>query len=87
MEIVKRDGRIVPFDSNKIITAVLKAFNAVGGYNEEYAYTKAQNIADYIADLAQEREQPFTVEEIQDLVEKGLMSLKQKDVAKAYILY
>ena len=87
MNIIKRDGRVVPFDSNKIITAVLKAFNAVGGYNEEYAYTKAQNIADYIADLAQEREQPFTVEEIQDLVEKGLMSLKQKDVAKAYILY
>jgi len=87
MEIVKRDGRIVPFDSNKIIVAVLKAFNAVGGYDEEYAYTKAQNIADYITDLAQQREQPFTVEEIQDLVEKGLMSLKQKEVAKAYILY
>lgn len=87
MEIVKRDGRVVPFDSNKIIVAVLKAFKAVGGYDEEYAYTKAQNIADYITDLAQQREQPFTVEEIQDLVEKGLMSLKQKEVAKAYILY
>jgi len=87
MNIIKRDGRVVPFDNTKIIKAVMKAFDAVGEENKEYALTKATNIADYIADLAQEREEPFTVEEIQDLVEKGLMSLKQKDVAKAYILY
>ena len=87
MNIIKRDGRIVPFDNTKIITAVMKAFEAVGLTDKEYALTKATNIADYIADLAQDREEPFTVEEIQDLVEKGLMSLKHKDVAKAYILY
>jgi len=87
MEIIKRDGRVVPFDNTKIITAVMKAFEAVGETNQEYALTKATNIADYIADLAQNRTEPFTVEEIQDLVENGLMSLKRKDVAKAYILY
>ena len=87
MNIIKRDGRVVPFNNTKIITAVMKAFEAVGETDQDYALTKATNIADYIADLAQDREEPFTVEEIQDLVEKGLMSLKRKDVAKAYILY
>ena len=87
MNIIKRDGRVVPFDNTKIIKAVMKAFEAVGETDKEYANAKATNIADYIADLAQDREEPFTVEEIQDLVEKGLMSLKHKDVAKAYILY
>ena len=77
MDIIKRDGRIVPFDKEKIVSAILKAFGAVGAI-DEYAKTKAENIANYIAEK---------VEEIQDLVEQGLMSLKHKDVAKAYILY
>lgn len=77
MNIVKRDGRIVPFKKEKIENAVMKAFNAVGDINEEYAHTKAENIANHIEELAKLIEEPFTVEEIQDLVEKGLMSLKQ----------
>ena len=84
--IIKRDGRAVPFDKEKIITAILKAFGAVGGI-DDYANTKAENIASYIESKVEEREEPYSVEEIQDLVEQGLMSLKHKDVAKAYILY
>ena len=86
MDIIKRDGRIVQFDKEKIITAILKAFGAVGTI-DEYAKTKAENIASYIAEKVEERPEPYGVEEIQDLVEQGLMSLKHKDVAKAYILY
>ena len=86
MNIIKRDGRIVQFDKEKIITAILKAFGAVGTI-DEYAKAKAENIASYIEDKVNERPEPYGVEEIQDLVEQGLMSLKHKDVAKAYILY
>ena len=86
MDIIKRDGRIVPFDKEKIVSAILKAFGAVGAI-DEYAKTKAENIANYIAEKVEERPEPYGVEEIQDLVEQGLMSLKHKDVAKAYILY
>lgn len=84
MKVRKRDGRIVDFNSEKIIRAVLMSFKNTDGEITPYARTKAQNIAEYIASLG---EKVFDVEQIQDLVEKGLMSCKRKDVAKAYILY
>lgn len=84
--IIKRDGRLVPFNKEKIVAAILKAFEAVSEV-DEYAATKADNIASYIENKVEAREELYSVEEIQDLVEQGLMSLKQKDVAKAYILY
>lgn len=86
IKITKRDGRVVPFDKNKIVNAILKAFEAIGEV-DEYAITKAKNIADYIEKEAVEKSEMFSVEEIQDLVEQGLMNLKHKDAAKAYILY
>lgn len=85
MEIIKRDGRKVIFDKQKIVNAILKAFFAVDGGVSEYAEKKANNIADFIETKSEEKE--LTVEEIQDLVEHGLMSTIRKDVAKEYILY
>ena len=85
MKIVKRDGRLVEFDQDKIKNAILKAFVAVDGELTDYAITKAENIAAYI-ESSQENER-LTIEQIQDLVEKGLMSTRRKDVAKAYITY
>lgn len=88
MKIKKRDGRIVVFDQNKVIDAVLAAFKEVDGELTDYAYIKAGNIADYIKEIAIERKDNYlSVEEIQDLVENGLMSTKRKDVARAYITY
>lgn len=87
MKIYKRDGRLVPFDQNKIIDAVLSAFKDVDGKITSYAEIKAGNIADYILDYAEKQEHYLSVEDIQDLVEKGLQSTKRKDVAKKYILY
>ena len=87
MKIIKRDGREVNFNSHKIQMAILKSFQAVDGKVTEYAQAKAENISSYIENLATVRETPFTVEEIQDLVENGLMSTKRKDVARAYIKY
>lgn len=88
MQIKKRDGRIVAFDQNKIIDAVLAAFKEVDKELTDYAYVKAGNIADYIAEeVKKQPEECLDIEAIQDLVEKGLMSTKRKDVAKAFILY
>lgn len=88
MKVIKRDGRHIDFDKQKIINAVHKAFIAVDGALTPYAEEKAVNIAEYIekyfADLGREE---VGIEEIQDLVEKGLMSTRRKDTARAYITY
>ena len=85
--IIKRDGRKVKFDKFKIVDAVLAAFKSVDGNVTEYAEIKAGNIADYIQDYAEKSDHELTIEEIQDLVEKGLSSTKRTDVAKEYIIY
>lgn len=87
MEIRKRDGRLVSFNEDKIIQAILKAFKSVDGEISEYANEKAINIASYVRGYYEEIDYIPSVEEVQDLVEKGLMATKRKDVAKAYILY
>ena len=86
-KIIKRDGREVVFNRDKIEEAILKAFVSIDGDISDYAEQKAEKIADFIEEAAIETEEPYTVEEIQDMVEKGLMATKRKDVAKAYILY
>ena len=87
LNIIKRDGRIVKFNKFKIVDAVLAAFKQVDGEITEYAEVKAGNIADYIQEYAEQSDHDLTIEEIQDLVEKGLSSTKRKDVAKEYIIY
>jgi ribonucleoside-triphosphate reductase len=83
-KIIKRDGRIFNFDAKKIEDAILKAFIEVDGEISDYAKAKAHNIAKYIQQLDKNL---LSVEEIQDLVEKGLMSTRRKDVARAYVTY
>ena len=85
--IIKRDGRKVPFNKNKIVTAILKAFIAVDGAPSAYAEEKAENIANYIEAEVLKQATPHTIQEIQYMAEKGLMSTKRKDVARAYIEY
>ena len=48
LEVIKRDGTKVPFEKEKIINAILKAFKAVDCEVTEYAKEKAENIAEYI---------------------------------------
>lgn len=86
--ILKRDGRRKQFDKQKIVNAIKMAFESTQGEEfDEYAETKANNIADYIEQKVNESENMMSVEDIQDLVENGLMSCKKKNVAKQYILY
>lgn len=87
INIIKRDGRVTAFDESKIQVAIQKSFIAVDGELSEFAITKSKNISSFIKEKASDNDNPLTVEEIQDLVENGLMSTKRKDVARAYIIY
>ena len=83
LQVLKRDGRKVNFDKNKIKIAVLKAFEDVDGEETQYAKEKSRAIANYVETL----EKNLTVEEIQDIVEERLMASNRKDVARSYIIY
>ena len=84
LKVVKRDGRVVNFDENKIIDAVLKAFNEVDGEITSAARAKAKEISNYVIGL---NKNELSVEDIQNIVEEKLMLSKRKDVARAYIIY
>jgi uridine kinase len=84
--IVKRDGRVVPFNRDKITFAVLSAAVAVGGRDR----AAAERVTDEVIRLLERRAVPGsipTVEEVQDLVEKALIERGHARTAKAYILY
>ena len=85
--IKKRDGRSVEFNPDKIKSAILKAFKAVDGEITEYAEEKADNITNYIQGYMEGIPNELTIDDIQSLVEHGLMATKRKDVATAYIEY
>nr|DAG50224.1 MAG TPA: anaerobic ribonucleoside triphosphate reductase [Caudoviricetes sp.] len=78
--VIKRDGSTVPFDKNKIVTAIEKAMSDTDNGVDSCLSNK---IADEIAT----KQQDTSVEEIQDMVESKLMTSRRKDVAKAYISY
>lgn len=85
IHIVKRDGRKVPFNIEKIANAIFKAAQSCGG-------TDLNTAMDIAAEVCRvyEQENPGsvpTVEEIQDLVEKVLIEKGHAKTAKAYILY
>ena len=86
MKIIKRNGAEVPFDITKIITAVTKASDSVGG---QARLTREQitQIAAAVTDQCQQLNRAVSVEEVQDLVENQLMDIQAHDVARHYITY
>ncbi len=86
MKIIKRNGAEVPFDITKIITAVTKASDSVGGQSR---LTKDQitQIAADVTDQCQALNRAVSVEEVQDMVENQLMDIKAHNVARHYITY
>ncbi len=84
--IVKRDGRIVPFDKEKIVFAILQAAVAVGGRDRRTAEAVAGDVLTLL-DGRDCRGSVPTVEEVQDLVEKCLIERGHAKTAKAYIVY
>ena len=82
----KRDGKLEPFDQERITTAVLKAAKAVGGKDREQAKRVSDQVLAELKNRFGEDGCP-TVEEIQDIVEKMLIENGHAQTAKAYILY
>ena len=85
MNVIKRDGTIVPFDLNKIIQAINNAFIDVDG--ELYETDTAEDIANDIWGEVSRTPVNVPVEVIQDRVEDYLMRSERRDVARAYIRY
>ena len=78
--VIKRDGTVVAFDRQKIVTAITKAMKETQAGIDE---ALANKIADEISSIFS----TYSVEQIQDVVEEKLMSSSRKDVARAYIIY
>ena len=91
-EVLKRDGRVVVFDSGKVFNAMLSAYSSLhDSIDSEYinvcndAINTVLDEYDALCDALDGR--ILGVEDIQDIVENTLLDSKYNDVAKAYILY
>lgn len=83
MKVIKRDGKKVDFDPNKIVVAISKANREVIG-NEK---ASIQNI-NYIVEAIEKLElNEIGIEKIQDQIERKLMELGKYELAKRYMLY
>ncbi|MBO6181540.1 ribonucleoside triphosphate reductase, partial [bacterium] len=89
-KVIKRDGQIVEFDSEKITNAICKASNVTKEIDQFTARRLTKNVIKIVNDFVKEKQSNMsapTVEEIQDIVEKVLLSSEYKQTAKSYILY
>ena len=84
--IVKRDGRVVPFNKEKIAQAIFKAARAVGGEDRQLADELA-SVVIMLLEKSYGSENHPTIEQIQDMVEKTLIETGHARTAKAFILY
>ena len=83
MKIIKRDGRIVEYDPEKIRIAIKKANNDVSACDAA-SDSEIDKIIEYIEGLKKKR---LLVEDIQDIIEKQLVELNKYELSKAYMLY
>ena len=83
--IIKRDGRVVKYDRSKITNAIVAAMTAIDQVDAVVAENVAREVEEMI--LAQYGEISPSVEQIQDLVQKVLISNNHSDVASEYIAY
>ena len=83
MKIQKRDGRIVPYEADKIIMAIRKANNEV----EERERATEDIIDEILEDVEKQENGRLTVERIQDMIEADLVKHNKYTLAKKYIVY
>jgi len=83
MKVIKRDGHMVDWCPDKIETAIMKANNEVEE-EDQASSTQIKNIVRYIEKMGKKR---ILVEDIQDIIEKKLMSIGKYELAKKYITY
>ena len=86
MKIIKRSGKEVDFDQNKITNAIIKA-NLTVDENEQLTEKQIAKIVDDITKLCKKTRRATSVEEIQDMVERAIMQEGAFSVAKNYITY
>ena len=86
-KIIKRDGREVPFNIEKIANAIFKAAQAVGGSDYDQAMALACEVSEQADARSRETGETPTVEQIQDMVERTLIKHGHARTAKEYILY
>lgn len=89
-KVIKRDGEIVDFNSEKIADAIQKASGATKEIDAFTARRLTKNVIKIVNDFVKEKQSNLeapTIEEIQDIVEKVLLSSEYKQTAKSYILY
>jgi ribonucleoside-diphosphate reductase alpha chain len=82
MRVIKRDGRIVKYNPDKIVLAVTKAMKSIGKVDESIA----KSVADTVTNSLNGNKE-ISVEEIQDKVENALIKFGDAKLAKTYILY
>ena len=83
MKVIKRDGRKVEYNSDKIVIAISQANREVGG-KDKVSRSSIEFITKYIESL---NKSTMSVEEIQDIIERKLMEFGKFTLAKKYILY
>ena len=83
MKVIKRDGRKVEYDSDKIVIAISQANKEVGG-KDKISRANIEFITKYIESLGKAT---MHVEDIQDVIERKLMEFGKFTLAKKYILY
>ena len=83
MKIIKRDGRVVDYDRQKISIAIEKANQEVKG-REKATKEEIKEIIEYIEELGKKR---MLVEDIQDIIEEKLMEIGKYELSKKYIVY
>lgn len=88
LSVIKNNGKIEPFDINKIVNAVNKALKSTNINNELFAMELANNVRCELMNVwATTKRAEFGVPEIQNMVMKFLMASEYKDTAIAYISY
>ena len=86
MKIIKRSGKEVGFDGIKIISAISKA-NAEVSEDKQLSQEQIKNIEENVVAKCRNLTRAASVEEIQDMVENGIMDSGHNEVAKKYIIY
>ena len=84
--IAKRDGTQVPFDAERIYSAILRAGQATGDFAEDEARLLTAQVVKFVSHRFS-AEEPPTIERVQDVVEQVLISANHLQTARAYIVY
>ncbi|MGK7397130.1 MAG: ATP cone domain-containing protein [Candidatus Cyclobacteriaceae bacterium M3_2C_046] len=84
LNIVKRDGRVVPFDAERIEKAIKRCFE---GMNRNAASGLIKNITKQVVNIVSAKYEQPSVEVVQDIVEMVLQAAGEYEAAKSYILY